>query len=84
MKRVFTITEAIVNSPYTKMFLGILFLYSSITALISEYSSDLKGFSIHHGIAIYGLIMFLQSLISVLQAVDGLKKVKEDLGSKKN
>ena len=84
MKKVFNVMETVINTPYTKMFLGILLLYSSINTMINDYSSSVKGISIHHSIALYGLVMFLQSLISVLQALDKLKQVKEDLVDKKD
>ncbi|KJS07322.1 MAG: hypothetical protein VR77_01430 [Flavobacteriales bacterium BRH_c54] len=79
MEKVLNITETILNSPYVNMFLAVLFLYTSITGLIDNYQSNIKGLSIHHGIALYGLVMFLKSIITALQAISGIKKVKDQL-----
>lgn len=82
MKRFLAVTDTIVNSPYTNMFLALLFLYSSITGIIDNYQSNIKGISIHHGIALYGLVMFIKSIITALQAVSGMEKAKEKFGGR--
>lgn len=61
------------------MFLALLSLYTSITGLIDNYQSNIKGLSIHHGIAMYGLVMFLKSITTTLQAIGGIKKVKDHI-----
>lgn len=76
MGKFFNVTNAILNSPYVNMFLALLFLYTSITGLIDNYQSNIKGLSIHHGIALYGLVMFLKSIINALQALSKIEKAK--------
>lgn len=77
MKKIFTTANTVLNSPYTSMFLALLFLYTSITGLIDNYNSNIKGVNIHHGIALYGLVMFLKSIITALQAISGMEKAKD-------
>lgn len=64
------------------MFLAILFLVSSISGLIENYKLSIKGISIHHGIALYGLVMFLKSMIMALQAISKTEEVRRQFQRK--
>jgi len=79
MDKIFNITDIILKSPYTNMFLALVFLYTSVNAIIDDYQSDIKGIGIHHGIALYGLVMFLKSILSALQSVSKMKKAHDEI-----
>ena len=79
MKKLFSISESILNSPYTNMFLALVFLYTSVSSIIDDYKSDIKGIGVHHGIALYGLVMFLKSILSALQSVSKMKKAHDEI-----
>lgn len=76
MERVIGYIQAILDSPYTNMFLALVFMFTSVDAIITNYKSDITDISIHHGIALYGLVMFLKSVISALQAIVGIDKAR--------
>ena len=61
------------------MFLALVFLYTSVNAIVSDYKSDIKGIGIHHGIMLYGLVMFLKSIISALQSLSKIKKANDEI-----
>lgn len=77
VEKILNVANVILNSPYTNMFLALLFLYTSITGLVDNYKSNVKGLTIHHGIALYGFVMFLKSIITALQALSGMEKAKD-------
>jgi hypothetical protein len=79
MKNLFNTTDSILNSPYTNMFLALVFLYTSVNSIIDDYQSDIKGIGIHHGIALYGLVMFFKSILSTLQSVSKMKKAHDEI-----
>lgn len=79
MKKVFEITDVILNSPYTNMFLAVVFLYTSFNSIIDDYHSGIKGIHVHHGIALYALLMFLKSLIAALQAISKMKEANDEI-----
>ena len=61
------------------MFLAVVFLYTSISAFINDYHVDIKKIGIHHGIALYGLVMFIKATLSALQSVSKIKKAQDEL-----
>ncbi len=76
MNKIYRISNTILNSPYTSMFLAIVFLYTSIDELIDNYNQNIKGLTVHHGLALYGLIMFLRAILNMLKAVSGMEAVQ--------
>jgi hypothetical protein len=61
------------------MFLALVFLYTSVSSMFDDYKSDIKGIGIHHGIALYGLVMFFKSILSALQSVSKMKKAHDQI-----
>ena len=82
MKKLFDITDAILSSPYTNIFLSMVFLYTSVTAIIDDYASDIKGVGVNHGIALYGLVMFFKSALIALRSVSSIKHSRDQIKGK--
>jgi len=78
MKAIFHLAERILAHPITNILLAIMFLYSGITDAIEDYKANETGIKLHHGIAFYGLILFVKSFVAWLKVLKGLKR-KETL-----
>ena len=74
MKGIFHLAERILAHPLTNIVLAIMFLYSGITDIMEDYKAKETGIKIHHGIALYGLILFVKSFVAWLKVLKGLKQ----------
>jgi len=74
MKRVFHLAEHILAHPITNILLAIMFLYSGITEALEDYRTQQTGIKVHHGVALYGLILFVKSFVAWLKVLKGLKQ----------
>jgi len=73
MKNIFHLAEHILAHPITNILLAIMFLYSGITEAIEDYNAKDTGIKVHHGVALYGLILFVKSFVAWLKVLKGLK-----------
>ncbi|MEM7085782.1 MAG: hypothetical protein AAF489_06340 [Bacteroidota bacterium] len=69
MKRIFRLAEHILAHPVTNILLAIMFLYSGITEAMEDYHSKETGLKVHHGVALYGLILFVKSFVAILKSL---------------
>jgi hypothetical protein len=74
MKNIFHLAEHILAHPITNILLAIMFLYSGITEAIEDYNAKDTGIKVHHGVALYGLILFVKSFVAWLKVLKGLKR----------
>lgn len=74
MKNIFHLAEHILAHPITNILLAIMFLYSGITEAIEDYKANDTGIKVHHGVALYGLILFVKSFVAWLKVLKGLKR----------
>ena len=74
MKVIFHLAERILAHPITNILLAIMFLISGITDAIEDYNANVTGIKLHHGIALYGLILFVKSFVAWLKVLKGLKQ----------
>lgn len=73
MKAIFHLAERILAHPITNILLAIMFLYSGITEVLEDHRANETGVKVHHGVALYGLILFVKSFVAWLKALKGLK-----------
>ena len=74
MKRLYHLAERILEHPLFNILMAIMFMYGGISEALEDYHAKETGISIHHGIALYGLIMFVKSFVALLKVMKGLKK----------
>lgn len=63
--------------PLLNLVLAIMFMYGGVSEALDDYHARKTGLTVHHGIALYGLIMFIKSFVAVLKVLRGVKQVKE-------
>jgi len=78
MKRLIATAEVILKSPITNLVLAIMFLYSGISEAMEDYQAKETGIRIHHGVAMYGLILFVKSFVAILKVLRGMRKHREE------
>lgn len=76
MKRLFHFSILLLESPIFNLFLAVMFLYGGIGEAIDDYNAKKSGVSVHHGIALYGIILFVKSFVASLKVVKGFYKNK--------
>ena len=74
MKRLFHLAEHILAHPLFNVLLAIMFLYGGISQAIEDYHAKETGIKVHHGIALYGGILFVKSFVALLKVMKGMKK----------
>lgn len=78
MKRLIATAEASLKNPVFNLILAIMFLYSGISEAMEDYNAKETGLKVHHGVAMYGLILFIKSFVAILKVLKGMRKHWEE------
>jgi len=73
MKRIFHWAEVVLEHPLFNIIMAIMFLYGGISEVLEDYHANDTGIKLHHGIALYGLILFFKSFKALLKVLKGIK-----------
>ncbi len=72
IKTIYHKAEHILEHPLFNIGLAFMFLYGGISEALEDFHAKKTGVSVHHGIALYGLIMFVKSFVALLKVARGM------------
>ncbi len=69
--------KAITESPYVNLVVGLILIYTSVSEMIAEFDKVDHGISMHHGVALYGLLMVFRSIPELVEGLSHMSRVEK-------
>ena len=84
MKKLFTLADQILKSAVTQFLIAVMLIYAGTSEIKEDYQKAQHAITVHHGIALYGMIMILKAGIAIVKAIAGFGRVHAAVTNKKS
>ena len=84
MKKLFALADQILKSPVTQLLIAVMLIYGGTSEITEDYRKAQHAVSVHHGIALYGIIMIIRAGIALVKAISGVGRVHAAVTNKKS
>jgi hypothetical protein len=84
MNKLFSLADQILKSPVTQFLIAVMLIYGGTSEIREDYQKAQHAISVHHGIALYGIIMIIRAGIALVKAIAGFGKVHAAVTNKKS
>ena len=83
MKKLFALADRILKNPVTNFLIAIMLIYGGSSEIFEDYNKAKNAITVHHGIALYGMIMLVKAGIAIFKAISGIGRIHSVITDKK-